>query len=391
MFQIGSLTKLYTAVLIGQCVDAGLLDWDEPAFSRLPEVRAASKRRRDLLAPVTIRHLLNHTSGLVGDLFVDTGENPDAVSGLVARLVTLEPEYAVGAELSYCNSGYSVLGRLVEVVRERDWRTAVRDLIVDPLRGGPATAEPDEIVRQAFAVGHAPAAGQRFDVMPRWRLPRSVDPAGGISATARSTLAFALSASRPGSALISDATVAEMTGHHVAVSNPASAAGGWGLGWCHYRTDGAPVLGHDGLTLGQAAFLRLVPTEDFALVLLTNGGRSGQLLESLRQLWPQLPARPAVADHDALPVEPSQGTYERRGMTAEVVEVGDRCTAVMTAKDEVAEIWGAFSERLTAPRIGTGTYHATDLSGVSTALHFGQLDGRPYLQSGIRMHMASTR
>ena len=77
LFQIGSITKVWTATLVMQLVDEGGLDLDAPVVDALPGFRVADPV---VTRTVTMRHLLTHTSGIDGDLFIDTGRGDDSSS-----------------------------------------------------------------------------------------------------------------------------------------------------------------------------------------------------------------------------------------------------------------------------------------------------------------------
>src|SRR5918993_3067485 len=76
LFQVGSLTKLYTATLVLQAHSAGVLALDEPVRAQLQEFSVADP---GATLEITPRHLLTHTSGIAGDHLHDTGANPDAL------------------------------------------------------------------------------------------------------------------------------------------------------------------------------------------------------------------------------------------------------------------------------------------------------------------------
>src|SRR5215213_131181 len=80
LFQIGSITKVYTATLALQLADEGTLDIDVPIAAVLPELRLAEPHAT---ARVTMRHLLTHTSGIEGDHFVDVGRGDDVLERYV--------------------------------------------------------------------------------------------------------------------------------------------------------------------------------------------------------------------------------------------------------------------------------------------------------------------
>jgi CubicO group peptidase (beta-lactamase class C family) len=120
LFQIGSLTKSYTATAILRLSEAGKLDLDAPVRGLLPHLRPADE---PAAAEVTVRHLLTHTGGWWGDYFSDSGDGDDAIERFVATdLPTLMQLAPVGAHFSYNNAGFILLGRLIEVVTGQRYR-----------------------------------------------------------------------------------------------------------------------------------------------------------------------------------------------------------------------------------------------------------------------------
>src|SRR3954471_21905514 len=118
VFQIGSITKVWTATLVMQLVDEGLIDLDKPVVTYLPEFTVADAA---LTEGVTTRHLLTHTSGIAGDFFPETGRGDDCLEKFVALMADLPGSHPLGATMSYCNAGFVLLGRLVEVLRDATW------------------------------------------------------------------------------------------------------------------------------------------------------------------------------------------------------------------------------------------------------------------------------
>src|SRR6185437_13105108 len=102
LFQIGSMSKVWTATLAMQLIDEGKLDLDAPVADVLPELRLADA---EVAKTVTMRHLLNHTSGIDGDVFTDTGRGDDCVEKYVALLAEQKQNHPLGATWSYCNAG----------------------------------------------------------------------------------------------------------------------------------------------------------------------------------------------------------------------------------------------------------------------------------------------
>src|SRR4051812_44014459 len=86
IFQIGSITKTFTATLVLQLVDGGLVTLDEPVRTYLPDLRLADPGALDR---ITIRHLLSHTSGMDGDVFDDFGRGDDCLTKFVDAMADL--------------------------------------------------------------------------------------------------------------------------------------------------------------------------------------------------------------------------------------------------------------------------------------------------------------
>ena len=130
MYQIGSITKVFTATLVLQLVEEGRLDLDKPIIEYLPDFMCADRAAR---ARITTRHLLSHTSGLDGDFITDTGFGEDALRRYVDRCALLPQLHEPGNGFSYCNSGYVIAGRIVEVLRGRSWDHEFSSRILAPL------------------------------------------------------------------------------------------------------------------------------------------------------------------------------------------------------------------------------------------------------------------
>jgi CubicO group peptidase (beta-lactamase class C family) len=300
LFHLGSITKLWTATVVVQLAAEGRLDLDDPVRCHLPDFRVANE---DVSERVTIRHLLTHTSGIGGDLFLDTGRGDDCVERYVAACADLHQVHDLGATMSYCNSGYVILGRIVEVLDGENWDRVIRTRLRKPLGLQHAATLPEQALLHRTAVGHIPGPDGAQIVTPLWQLYRSVGPAGGVTASAADVLTFA-------ALHFDDPGLQHMQEPQVTLPDRWMLGDHWGLGWIVMDWDGGRVIGHDGSTTGQNAFLRLVPHAGVAIVLLTNGGDGRGLYQDLfeplldtlagvrlRRL-PPVPAVPADVDLD---------------------------------------------------------------------------------------------
>jgi len=208
LFQVGSITKIWTATMIMQLIDEGLLALDTAVSRALPGVRLGAG---DVGDRVTVRHLLTHTSGIDGDIFTDTGRGDECVQRYVDELAGAPSVFAPGAAYSYSNSGYVLLGRIIEVLDGQSWDESLRERLTRPLSVTRTVTLPEEAILHRAAVGHN-RCGTPVHV---WGLPRSVGPAGLITATASDLLTFARlhldgGVTADGKRLLSEASVAAM-------------------------------------------------------------------------------------------------------------------------------------------------------------------------------------
>lgn len=283
VFQIGSITKVWTATLIMQLVEQGSLDLDAPVRDVLPELSLSDE---DVAARVTIRHLLTHTSGIDGDIFTDTGRGDDCLEKYVAGLADAAQLHPLGETFSYCNSGFNVLGRVIEKVTGTTWDTALRERLVTPLGLTRTVTLPEEALLFDAALGHARDDDQRLRPVSMWGIPRSSGPAGLITAQVSDVLTFAAMHLRGGTTpdgtrVLGADQVAAMQEEQVRLPGRHDLGDSWGLGWIRFDWNGERLIGHDGNTIGQSAFLRVHPGSGLVVALLTNGGNTRDLFQSL--------------------------------------------------------------------------------------------------------------
>ncbi|MEY2226422.1 MULTISPECIES: serine hydrolase domain-containing protein [Streptomyces] len=332
VFQLGSIAKLYTATLVMQLAAAGELDLDAPVIEVLPEFRVADP---EATKTITTRQLLSHTSGLTCDFTYDSGRGDDCLAKYVAAAGNVALDCPPGTAVSYSSVGYNVLGRVVEVLTGRTWDQALKERLVAPLNLTHTMTLPEEALAFRTAMGHLPGEGPDPEPAPAWdMMPRSAGPYGRVLATAADVLRLAKlhldGGSAPdGTQILGARAVAEMQRWAVDVPDKWTvSADGWGLGWSLYDWHGVPGYGHDGASIGQYGYVRVVPGADLVVVLLTNGGAARFLYADLmRELLRDLggvhmppafapPARPPVVD-----MAPLVGTYRREGV---VITVGVR-------------------------------------------------------------------
>ncbi len=380
VFHLGSITKVFVTTAVMRLVQDGRLDLDKPVSAVLPELDLG-----DITDRVSLRHLLTHTSGIDGDVIVDTGRGDDCLTRYVAQLADVAQNSPLGATWSYCNSGFSLAGRVLEQVTGKVWDDAMRELVFEPLGLSDTVTLPEDALLRSAAVGHMVEDDRTIPVR-QWQLPRAIGPAGTIASTVSDLLTFAR-LHLDGGPLLTASSLAQMQALQVRVEAKYSLAETWGLGWQRFVWDGQPLIGHDGSTIGQQSHLVLLPSQGLAVALLTNR-RTPHLYEDLfREIFAKLagiemahqPVPPATP-LGLLPVD-YVGTYERAGQRIEVLISDGRPVLRVTTLGKLAEYVADPVEELPMVALEpdvylvplTGSDHWLPVSFYSLA------DGSPYL------------
>ncbi len=133
LFQIWSVTKIMTATMVLILADRDLLDLRATIASAIPGIRIAG----DAADRITIRQLLSHTAGMPPmtpppSAFADTGAGDDCRELFVNNLASVRLIAQPGEVYSYSNSGYVVLGYLIERLTNTSWEAALCELLLDP-------------------------------------------------------------------------------------------------------------------------------------------------------------------------------------------------------------------------------------------------------------------
>jgi CubicO group peptidase (beta-lactamase class C family) len=391
LFQIGSISKVWTATIVMQLVDEGKVSLDEPVSSYLPGLVLAD-------ASVTIRQLLTHTSGIDGDHMLDTGRGDDNLALYAASLTDVAQTYLPGKAFSYCNAGYSLLGRLVEVLDGGTWDASLRQRLFTPLGLERSVTLPEEALRFRTATGHMkPAPDVPLAGTPMWGIHRSAGPAGLITQQVADLLAFAAmhlagGVTGDGTRVLSEESAKAMLVPQVDCPDPWLLGQHWGLGWILSEWGGELVYGHDGTTLGQNAYLRVAPGGSLAVAVLTNGGGAADLAHDvLSEVFAALaglekPARPEPVPDLAFDRDAFLGTFERASVRIRVLAEGDGLALEMTSTSPLAAALGADAPQvlpLLPFQEGVFLAQMPGTSMVMPVISF-EVDGTRFLHLGAR-------
>ncbi|MFD9888430.1 serine hydrolase domain-containing protein [Amycolatopsis sp. NPDC059027] len=337
VFQVGSITKIHTATLIMRLADEGKLDLDAPVVDVLPEFAVADP---EATKRITTRQLLSHTSGMSGDFHAETGRGDDCLARFVEACVNIAQDVPPGTVASYSTSGYSVLGRIIEVLTGKTYDEALREMLIVPLGLEHTVTLPEEALRFRAAMSHLGPSGAYPEPAPSWNpLQRSHTPGGAyLCASAADIVRLGKlhldgGVAPDGTRLLSEQTVASMQRREVEVPDKWTVSSdAWGLGWTLYDWTGVFGYGHDGATVGQHGYLRIAPEAGVVIALLCNGGDNpwthsrGVYAALFRDLLSELAgARMPVEFAPATePIEVDLarfvGTYRREGVAITVSE-----------------------------------------------------------------------
>jgi CubicO group peptidase (beta-lactamase class C family) len=284
LFRIGSTSKTFTGTAAMRLVDRGKLDLDERVISYLPDFATSQP---SVAHRVTVRQLLNHSAGWLGEDYQDAGPGDNALARYVQGMVRLPQLTPLGKVFAYNNAGMVLAGRVIEAVTGSTYEEAVRKLVIDPLRMNHSRFFSDEIIGFNVAASHALVDGKPVVDPSIWYAPRTLNPTGGLISSVRDQLSYA--AFHLGDGTAPDGTRLLKKGSLIGMrSNPGPGGTllveleGMGVTW-HLRpsAQGVRIVQHGGDYLGQHSGFIMVPERGFALTVLTNSDGGPQLLGDL--------------------------------------------------------------------------------------------------------------
>jgi CubicO group peptidase (beta-lactamase class C family) len=282
VFRIGSVTKQFTAAAILRLVDQGKLSLDDPLAKFRPDFPRA--------AEVTIRQLLSHTSG------ISSYTNPKLVSGdpregarrewttdaMIAHIASLKPpfEFDPGTGWSYSNSGYVLLGAIIEQVSGKSYRDFLKSELLDPLELFDTSVDDLAQIVPNRARGYDPSKDAAVGFANADFISMSAAySAGAIRSTVADLLKWHLALF--GGRVLKPATLALMTAPAHLKDGRLSSLGRlppfwvpatteYGFGLFLDQIDGHPAIGHGGAINGFNTWMETFPDQHLTIVLVAN-------------------------------------------------------------------------------------------------------------------------
>jgi D-alanyl-D-alanine carboxypeptidase len=273
-FRIYSVTKTFTATLILQLVDEGLVSLDDtvtawlgdPVVARIPNIEQ-----------ITVRQLLTHTSGIYDYFDADSPFWQDAYLGEGAdwsRVWTPEellayadgaihaPYFAPGKGVHYSNTAYILLGMIVEKAAGQPFADRLHEQLLDPLGLSDTSFAADMPAPGGAVEGYQAIDGELVNVSATHLSAQWAE--GGIVSTTRDLAQFT-------DALFGGSVLAPATLREMLAFAPSERPGiAWGMGTARVQTPSGDLIGMGGRGPGFAARMFRQPESDLTVVLLTN-------------------------------------------------------------------------------------------------------------------------
>jgi CubicO group peptidase (beta-lactamase class C family) len=261
IFRIGSLTKQFVAVTVMMLVERGLLSLDASAKTFLADMPASYNA-------ITLRQLLTHTAGIpnytdIPGFWAEHSVRAVTPKEASAYFMSRPPEFQPGEHFRYSNSGYVLLGRIVEAVTGRSYGEFLLENILRPLRMDDTYYIDGATEDQRGAIGYVKTdVGYRNAPFMSMTWPLG---SGGLASSAID-LAKWQSALKTGQVIKIDALHSM---HRQTILNDGSSVL-YGIGWMIGTEGERPFLHHSGSIRGFASHMAWYPDEDTTIIVLSN-------------------------------------------------------------------------------------------------------------------------
>lgn len=344
IYEIGSVTKLFNAVMLMKLRDAGKLSLDDPIEKYLPEfkIRSGFQDTR----PPTFRQVVSHVSGLPREYGFDVGESghlqqfPAAV--VLAGIKDKEMQYPAYTGFHYSNLGIYIIGQALQRIAGEPYTQYMQRNVFDPLGMRSTGWEYTDAMRPHRAIGYMAAKpdGSR-EVAPLFVPGDFGVSAGGIQSSVRDMAKFVSLQFGEGPAggeqILGGTTLREMRSSLVPAENWLW---GYGIGWEVEKYPNHVGICHSGGTLGFASKVRAVPDLKLGLVVLINQDTdsdelSRKLVEGLIPSFEQVARQRALQEKPPLPADAAKyaGHYSCQFGILDIFILDGRLVLITTETD----------------------------------------------------------
>ena len=272
IYRIASITKLFTSTAMMQLRDQGRLQLDDPVTNYVSWFSVRTTDNDDA-PPITIRHLLTHTSGLPREArFPYWTDNVfPTCKQLMDTLGEQEAIYAPSTRWKYSNLALTLAGEIVQAVADRPYAEYVQQQILDPLEMASTSVVLLDAQRAQLATGYTRRIPGQARQAGLFTDCAAISPAANMSSMVEDLARFAALQFRDGAAggpqILAGSSLREMQRIHWLNPNWQS---GWGLGFAIERAGERTLIGHAGALPGYRTKLSSCVEQKIAVIVLTN-------------------------------------------------------------------------------------------------------------------------
>src|ERR1043165_2446224 len=279
VFPIASISKTFAATAMMRLVERGKVDLEAPVRTYLPDFKV---RDPAVSRDVTIWHLLTHLGGWEGQV---SGPDPGSATlenfvGSIKDLMQVAPP---GAAWSYNNAGFSIAGRVIEVVTGQPINRAIRDLVFQPLGLEHAGTTAGEFIVQRFASGHVTRNGT--PTLQRPFAPSSSVTAGGVGLCMTDLMTYARFHMGDGTSATGERVLTKESLERMRTpqARKQSTDDDIGISWHLRQVGGVRTASHGGTLGGHNLLLEIAPERNFAVAVLTNSNVGWRVIQEVER------------------------------------------------------------------------------------------------------------
>jgi CubicO group peptidase (beta-lactamase class C family) len=351
IYSICSISKLFTSIAVLQLRDRGLLHLDDPVGRHLPWF--AIKQAHPEAAPVTVRGLLTHSSGLPRESDFPYWSAPDfdfpSREEMIKRLSNQETLYPADTYFQYSNLGITLAGELVTAISKQPYEVYVAKHILEPLGLTDTHPEmPEQDRGGRLATGHSAKTRQGTREKVGFFQTNGIAPAAGYSSTVEDLAKFASwqfrALANADTAVLKRNTLREM--QRVQWMDPDWKTT-WGLGFSVWQSKEKTFAGDGGSCPGFRSQLLVQPKEKIAVIVMTNasGLNTGAYAQRAYEIVAPAIAKAMKSDQTEQPADSSfkkyAGLYSGQpwgGETAVIVWEGALALVGVPSDDPLASL-----------------------------------------------------
>jgi len=291
-FRLGSITKQFTSTLVMQLVEQGKIKLDGKLSDYLPDYR------KDTGQKITVHHLLTHTSGIpsytgLPNFFADVSRNPYKVDEFVKKYASGDLQFEPGSKFAYNNSGYFLLGAIIEKVTGKPYEQVLQENIFDPVGMKNSGYDHYSTILSKRAAGYEKtSSGYTNAPYLDMSIPYA---AGSLYSTVEDLYLW-------DQALYTDKLISAKSKELMYTPFLEKYAYGWGVADASFKQNDQPIpqIAHNGGINGFSTVIVRFPREKNLIVLLDNTGQpmdslSGKLARILYTQPYELPKMSIVA------------------------------------------------------------------------------------------------